>query len=208
MTEDWGGKTIIVGVSAKTGKGIDELLEMLALESELLELRADPTAAPSGVVVEAELSKGSGVLATILVQDGTLRVGDTILVGDHYGKVRAMINDHGQRIKEAPPSTPAAVLGLSELPKAGDHFYTVKDEKTAREIIQTKERKLRETGQPDTSHVTLEHLLEDIKSGKVEELKLIIKSDVQGSVEALRQTLSKIPGSMADVVIAERAERF
>ncbi len=193
MTEDWGGKTIIVGVSAKTGKGIDELLEMLALESELLELRADPTSPASGIVVEAELSKGSGVLATILVQDGTLRVGDAVIIGDHYGKVRAMINDHSVRIKEATPSTPVAVLGFSELPKAGDRFYTVKDENAARAIIEEREAKLREKGAPDTSHVTLEHLLEDIKSGKVEELKLIIKSDVQGSVEALRSTLAKIP---------------
>ncbi len=193
MTEDWGGKTIIVGVSAKTGKGIDELLEMLALESELLELKADPTAPASGVVVEAELSKGSGVLATVLVQDGTLRVGDAVIIGNHYGKVRAMINDHGVRIKEAGPSTPIAVLGFSELPKAGDRFYTVKDENAARAIIEEREAKLRENGAPDTSHVTLEHLLEDIKSGKVEELKLIIKSDVQGSAEALRSTLAKIP---------------
>ncbi len=197
MTEDWGGKTIMVGVSAKTGQGIDELLEMLALESELLELRADPTAPAAGVVVEAELSKGSGVLATVLIQDGTLRVGDTVIVGDYYAKVRAMINDTGHRVKEALPSVPVAILGLSTVPKAGDRFYVVKDEKKAKEIIEEKERELRENGMPSAYHVTLEHLLEDIKSGKVEELKLVIKSDVQGSIEALRSTLAKIPAKNA-----------
>ena len=197
MTEDWGGKTIMVNVSAKTGAGIDELLEMLALESELLELKADPTVPATGVVVEAELSKGSGVLATVLVQDGTLRVGDTVIVGDSYGKLRAMINDRGQRVKEALPSMPVEILGLASVPKAGDRFYVVRDEKKAREIIEEKEKNLRKNGYPDASHVTLEHLLEDIKSGKVEELKLIIKSDVQGSVEALRSTLGKIPAKNA-----------
>ncbi len=205
MSEEWGGKTIMVGVSAKTGKGIDELLEMLALESEILELKADPTASASGVVVEAELSKGSGVLATLLVQDGTLRVGDTVIVGDYYAKVRAMINDMGHRTKEALPSTPVAILGLSNVPKAGDRFYVVKDEKKAREIIEEKEKQLRENGLVSAYHVTLEHLLEDIKSGKVEELKLVIKSDVQGSIEALRSTLAKIPAKNARLNIIHTA---
>lgn len=197
MSEDWGGKTLMIGVSAKTGKGIDELLEMLALESELLELRADPTAEASGVVIEAELSKGSGVLTNVLVQDGTLRVGDVVIVGEYCGKVRAMINDSGQRIKEALPSTPVEILGMSDVPRAGDRFYWVKDERKAREIIEKKQQELRDRGGVSTSHVTLEHLLDDIKAGKVEELKLIIKSDVQGSVEALRSTLAKIPAKNA-----------
>ncbi|MCG3176202.1 MAG: Translation initiation factor IF-2 [Candidatus Omnitrophica bacterium] len=193
MPEEWGGKTIMVGVSAKTGKGIDELLEMLVLESELLELRADPEAAASGTVVEAELSKGSGVLATVLVQDGTLRVGDVAIVGDGYCKIRAMINDRGQRVKEAPPSMPVEILGLSEMPKAGDRFYVVKDERAAKEIVEKRREELRLKGSSHAPHVHLEHLLEDVKAGKIEELKLIIKSDVQGSVEALRATLSKVP---------------
>lgn len=190
MTEEWGGKTVMVGVSAKTGKGIDELLEMLALEAELLELKADPTADAKGVVIEAERSKESGVLATVLVQNGTLRIGDFVVVGNYYGKVRAMINDRGQRIKEALPSMPVAILGLNDVPRAGDRFEIVKDEHAAREIAEAKREKAAAEG--TGMHVTLEHLYEDIKAGKVQELKLIIKSDVQGSVEALRSTLGKI----------------
>ena len=190
--EEWGGKTIMMGVSAKTGAGIDQLLEMLALESDLLELRADPSVAASGIVVEAELSKGSGVLATVLVQDGTLFIGDTVVVGAHYGKVRAMINDRGQRIKEALPSMPVAILGLSSVPKAGDHLIVVKDEKKAKEIAEKRQESMKERIGSGADHVTLELLFEEVKAGKIEELKLIIKSDVQGSVEALRGTLDKI----------------
>ncbi|OGW84208.1 MAG: hypothetical protein A3C47_06215 [Omnitrophica bacterium RIFCSPHIGHO2_02_FULL_51_18] len=191
MSEDWGGKTIMLGVSAKTGKGIDELLEMLVLESELLELRANPLALARGVVIEAELSKESGVLVTMLVEDGTLRVGDAVVVGPYSCKVRAMINDRGQRVKEALPSMPVEILGLPGVPKAGDRFYVVKDEKTAKEIIEKKLAGPQEKAVP-TSHITLEHLYEDIKSGKLQELNLIIKADVQGSAEALRSTLAKI----------------
>ncbi len=194
MSEDWGGKTIMVGVSAKTGKGIDDLLDMLVLESELLELKADPGTEAKGIVIEAELSKESGVLATVLVQDGTLRVGDTVVVGPHYCRVRAMINDRGQRIKEALPSMPVEILGLPGVPKAGDRFYVVKDERAAKEITDQVIEKAKEGR---ASHTTLEHLFEDIKAGKVEELKLVIKSDVQGSVEALRSTLGKIPSKNA-----------
>ena len=191
-SEDWGGKTIMLGVSAKTGKGIDELLEMLALESDLLELRADPDAPAEGVVIEAELSKESGVLATVLVQDGTLHVGDTVIVGHHYCRVRAMINDRGQRVKEALPSMPVEILGLSGVPKAGDRFHVTKDERSAKETTEQKQLELKEKG-IGRSHMTLEHLFEEVKAGKVEELKLIIKSDVQGSVEALQNTLGGIP---------------
>jgi len=192
MSEDWGGKTLMINVSAKTGKGIDELLEMLVLESDLLELKADPTAPASGVVIEAELSKDSGVLATMLVQDGTLRVGDFVIVGDQYGKVRAMINDRGARVREALPSMPVEVLGLNAAPKAGDQFYVVKDEHAAREVVEGKQADVRRGKLAQAAHTTLEHLLEDVKAGKVEELKLILKSDVQGSVEALRNTLAGI----------------
>ncbi len=190
--EDWGGKTLMLPVSAKTGKGIDELLEMLALESDLLELRANPAGPASGTVVEAELSQGSGVLATVLVQDGTLRVGDVVIVGNFYCKVRAMINDRGQRVKEAPPSTPVEILGCPSVPQAGDRFFVVKDERKAKEIIEQKIAGQTARGAAQMAHVTLEHLLEDIKAGTVQELKLILKSDVQGSVEALRGTLAKI----------------
>ncbi len=192
MPEEWGGKTTMMSVSAKTGKGIDELLEMLVLESELLELKANPSAPASGVVIEAELSKGSGVLATVLVQDGTLRVGDVAIVGNQFCKVRAMINDRGQRIREALPSMPVEILGLGQAPKAGDRFYVVKDERRAKEIMEERETSGQNKRENITYHITLEHLLEDIKAGKAEELKLILKSDVQGSVEALRNTLGTI----------------
>jgi len=190
--EEWGGKTIMAGVSAKTGQGVEELLEMLALESELLELKADPTAPASGLVVEAELSKESGVLATVLVQDGTLRVGDVVVVGSYYCKIRAMINDRGQRVKEALPSMPVEILGLPGVPKAGDTFYVVRDERSAKEIVDKKKELFQEKSMGGTTHVTLEHLLEEVKAGKVEELKLIIKCDVQGSAEALRNTLGTL----------------
>ena len=191
MAEEWGGKTIMAGVSAKTGQGIDELLEMLALESDLLELRADPSANASGVVVEAERSKESGVLATVLIQDGTLKVGDVVIAGNFYCKVRAMINDRGQRIKEALPSMPVEILGLPGVPRAGDRLYVVKDERTAKEITEKKQAVSKDK-EAVGGHISLEQLFEGIKAGKVEELKLIIKSDVQGSVEALRSTLDKI----------------
>ncbi len=192
MSEDWGGKTIMMGVSAKTGKGIDELLEMLVLESDLLELKADPGGMAVGVVVEAELSKESGVLATMLVQDGTLRVGDYLIVGDQAGKVRAMINDRGHRVKEALPSMPVEILGLESVPKAGDRFRVVKDEREARQFVEDRQVQIKQGKLAQIQHITLEHLFEDMKAGKVEELKLILKSDVQGSVEALRNTLDGI----------------
>ncbi len=192
MSEDWGGKTIMIGVSAKTGQGIDHLLEMLALESDLLELKADPIAQARGVVVEAELSKESGVLATVLVQDGTLHVGDVAVVGPYHCKVRAMINDRGQRVKEALPSMPVEILGLPGVPKAGDRFEVVKDERTAKEIIEQQSGELKEKGREGFGHITLEHLYEEVKAGRTQELKLIVKSDVQGSVEALKSTLEKI----------------
>ncbi len=192
MAEEWGGKTIMVGVSAKTGKNVEQLIEMLALESELLELRADPDADAKGVVIEAELSKGSGVLATVLVQDGTLRLGDVVVVGPYYCRVRAMINDRGQRVKEAQPSKPVEILGLPGVPKAGDLFTVVKDEKSAKEIVEKMAEKA-QAAHAAKHHISLEDLYEEIKAGRAEELKLIIKSDVQGSVEALRVTLAKIP---------------
>ncbi|OIO38922.1 MAG: hypothetical protein AUJ71_01845 [Candidatus Omnitrophica bacterium CG1_02_49_16] len=191
MAEEWGGKTIMIGVSAKTGQGVDELLEMLVLESELLELKANPATDARGVVVEAERSKESGVLATVLVQDGTLRVGDVVVVGNYYCKVRAMINHRGQRVKEALPSMPVEILGLPGVPKAGDSFYVVKDGHTAKEITEKKQAGLKNKTL-SSSHMSLEQLYEGIKAGKVEALNLIIKSDVQGSVEALRSLLDKI----------------
>ncbi|MBI4355546.1 MAG: translation initiation factor IF-2 [Candidatus Omnitrophica bacterium] len=192
MPEEWGGKTIMVGVSAKTGQGIKELLEMLLLEAELLELKADPTRPAMGAVLEAELSKGTGPTAHVLVQSGTIRVGELIVAGQFSGRIRAMINDRGQRVKEAGPATPVEVLGLSGVPQAGDRFFVVADEKQAREIVERRTDERRLEGLTSRAHVTLEDLHARIAEGKQKELKLIIKGDVQGSLEALRSSLEKV----------------
>jgi len=188
--EDWGGKTITVNVSAKTGEGINRLLEMLLLESEMLELKADPEADPKGTVVEAKLSRGSGPVATMLIQEGTLRVGDVIVCGGFYGRVRAMVNDRGQRVHEAPPAMPVEISGLSGVPRAGEAFYRVKNEITARDLLEEKAREHMEKG--TGAHITLEQVYTEIHAGHIKALKIIIKSDVQGSVEALRKTLTEI----------------
>lgn len=191
-SEDWGGKTIALGVSAKTGEGIDHLLEMLLLEAELLELKANPDKPARGVVIEAKLTKGRGPTATILVQNGTLRIGDVVITGNHFGKVRSMINDKGKHIKDAPPSTPVEISGISGVAQAGDTFFVVEDERKAREIALVKQEALREKKLKGLSKVTLEDLFERIKQGKVKELKVVLKADVQGSLEALNGQLEKL----------------
>ncbi len=187
--EDWGGKTITLGVSAKTGKGIDELLEMLLLEAELLELKADPTRPARGIVIEGKLSKGGGPIATVLVQSGTLRPGDIVIAGSHIGKVRAMINDLGHRINEAPPSKPVEILGLDGVPQAGDKFFVINDEKLARDIAARRQQDEKTIQMQPVKRITLEDLSQQVKEGKAKELKLIVKGDVQGSVEALVSSL-------------------
>ncbi|MFA5148699.1 MAG: translation initiation factor IF-2 [Candidatus Omnitrophota bacterium] len=189
MPEDWGGKTVMIGVSAKTGKGIEELLEMLLLEAEMLELKADPTGNTKGVVIEGKISKGGGPIATVLVQKGTLRPGDIVVAGLHYGKVRAMINDLGHRLNEAPPSKPVEILGLAGLPEAGDIFFTVPDERTARELVEKRRQEAKAAQMQPVKRITLEELSQQVKEGKAKELKVIVKADVQGSVEALEQSL-------------------
>ncbi|MDD5738212.1 MAG: translation initiation factor IF-2 [Candidatus Omnitrophica bacterium] len=189
MSEDWGGKTVVIGVSAKTGKGIEELLEMLLLEAEMLELKADPTGRTKGVVIEGKISKGGGPIATVLVQKGTLKPGDIVVAGLHYGKVRAMINDLGHRLYEAPPSKPVEILGLAGLPEAGDIFFTVPDEKTARELVEQRQQDAKAAQMQPVKRITLEELSQQVKEGKAKELKVIVKADVQGSVEALEQSL-------------------
>ncbi|MFA5388627.1 MAG: translation initiation factor IF-2 [Candidatus Omnitrophota bacterium] len=191
--EEWGGKTITVGVSAKTGQGIDTLLEMLLLEAELLELKANPEQSAIGVVIEAELSKGKGPVATVLVSGGTLRVGDTVMAGLNYGRIKAMIDDKGRMVKEAGPAKPVEILGLSGVPKAGERFYVITDEKKAREVVaarQMEAEKKKLAGK--TSKVTLEELYNKIKAGEVKELKIVIKADVQGSLEAIKDSLEKL----------------
>ena len=217
--EDWGGKTITVGVSAKTGQGIDNLLEMIILESQMLELKADPSAPASGVVLESKISEGKGPVATLLVENGTLRYQDTIIVGSHFAKIRAMFNEYGKPIQEAPPSTPVEILGLSGLPESGEQFFVLSDEKKARELAGKRKAELRERQLKPIKMKTLEELSEEIKEGKVKELKLILKSDVGGSLEAINESLKKMSTSaevslniihqgigginVADVILAE-----
>ncbi|MEF9934992.1 MAG: translation initiation factor IF-2 [Clostridium sp.] len=192
VSEDWGGDTVCVPVSAKTGDGIDNLLEMIVLMSEMQDLKANPNRLAKGIVVEAQLDKGRGPVATILVQNGTLKVGDSIVVDSAYGKVRAMINDKGKNVKSAGPSMPVEVLGLSHAPSGGDIIYAVQDEKTARQVATIVENKNKEKFYASTAKLSLEELFSQIQEGKVKDLNIIIKADVQGSVEAVRQSLVKL----------------
>jgi translation initiation factor IF-2 len=191
VAEEWGGDTICVPVSAKQKIGIDDLLEMVLLTAEVEELKADPNRRATGTVIESELDKGRGPVATLLVQKGTLNVGDSILVGSTYGRIRAMFDDKGKKIKSAGPSIPVEILGLSEVPQAGDKFNEVKDEKTARGMAEA--RKIKEKSlQQSTMRVSLEDLYSQVKEGMIKELPIIIKADVQGSIEALKGTLEKL----------------
>ncbi len=192
IPEDWGGDTIFVNVSAKKKIGIDELMEMLWLQAEILELKADANRLARGHVIESRLDKGRGPVATILVSEGTLHVGDAIVCGMHYGKVRAMINDKGQRVDSAGPSTPVEVQGLSGLPEAGNEFVVLKDEKQAREVAEYRQRKAREAELAKASKVSLESIFEKLQEAEVKELNLLIKADVQGSLEALSDALTKL----------------
>jgi translation initiation factor IF-2 len=187
--EDWGGKTITVLVSAKTGQGVDTLLEMLLLESELLELKANPHLRARGVVIEGKLSSGQGPVATILVKNGTLRLSDMILSGMHYGRVKAMLNDKGERITEAGPSKPVSILGLSGVPMAGDEFFSVKDEKKARTLSILKQDEERAKKIASSKRITLEDFYKKMKEGGIKELSILLKGDVQGSIEALEKSL-------------------
>lgn len=191
ISEDWGGETIMVEVSAKERTNIDKLLEMVVLTTEIMELQADPGRRAKGTVVEAELDKGRGPVATLLVQDGTLSVGDSILVGTTYGRIRAMFDDKGKKIKSAGPSIPVEVLGLSDVPQAGDRFSEFKDEKTARNMAQARLDKERAENQ-SSGRMSLEDLYSQISEGNVQELPIIVKADVQGSVEALKGSLEKL----------------
>lgn len=192
VVEDWGGDIIAVPVSAKTRENIDTLLEMVLLTSEMQELKADSGRRAKGTVVEAKLDKGRGAVATLLVQNGTLHMGDSIVVGSTYGRIRAMFDDSGKKIKEAGPSIPVEVLGLSEVPAAGDRFTVVKDEKTARNMAESRKEKIRQESFATSHRVSLEDLYSQIKEGSVKELSVIVKADVQGSVEAIKASLEKL----------------
>ncbi|MFA5177367.1 MAG: translation initiation factor IF-2 [Candidatus Omnitrophota bacterium] len=190
--EDWGGKTITVPVSAKTGQGIDDLLEMILLEAQMLELKANPNRLAKGIVIEAQMSKGRGPVATLLVQNGTLHLNENIIVGNFYGKIRAMFNDHGQSVTSVAPSVPVEVLGISGVPAAGEQFFAIADEKQAKGIAALRLEKEKQQQIKSFKHITLEDLHAQILEGKIKELKLIIKADVQGSLEAIKETLNKL----------------
>ncbi|MDH5173822.1 MAG: translation initiation factor IF-2 [Elusimicrobiota bacterium] len=192
VSEDWGGKTIFVEVSAKEKTGLDNLLEMILLEAEMLELKANPSKKARGTVIEARLHKQRGPVATVLVQSGTLEVGDPFVSGFSAGKVRAMIDDRGRKVKSISPSMPGEVLGFSSLPQAGDKFYALDSDRAAREISEIRQRTRREEILSRRRRITLEDLHEQIALGKLKELKIIVKADVQGSVEALCDSLQKL----------------
>ncbi|MEK1295223.1 translation initiation factor IF-2 [Limosilactobacillus fermentum] len=202
IPEDWGGDTIYVKVSAKFGKNIDELLDMILLQAEVMELKANPDQNAAGAVVEARLDQGKGSVATLLVQQGTLHVGDPIVVGDTFGRVRTMTNENGRRIKDATPSTPVEITGLNGVPEAGDHFVVFDDEKTARAAGEERAKRAEDEKRRRTSHVTLDNLFDTMKKGDMKSLPIIIKADVQGSVEALAQSLQKIQvdGVRVDII--------
>ncbi|ARK25807.1 translation initiation factor IF-2 [Sporosarcina sp. P37] len=192
VSEDWGGDTIFVPISALKGEGIEQLLEMVLLVAEVGELTADPSIRARGTVIEAQLDKGKGAVATLLVQNGTLHVGDPIVVGNTYGRVRAMVSDLGRRVKEAGPSTPVEITGLSDVPHAGDRFVVFKDEKTARQIGETRAGEALQEQRVEKTRVTLDNLFDQMKQGEMKELNLIVKADVQGAVEAMAASLMKI----------------
>ncbi len=192
VPEAWGGETIFVPISALKGDGIDSLLEMILLVSEVGELKANPARRAIGTVIEAELDKGRGSVATLLVQDGTLHVGDPIVVGNTYGRVRAMVNDLGRRVKDAGPSTPVEITGLNDVPQAGDRFVVFEDEKTARQVGETRATSALQVQRSEKTRVTLDNLFDQLKQGEMKELNLIVKADVQGAVEAMAASLMKI----------------
>jgi translation initiation factor IF-2 len=192
VSDDWGGDTVFAPVSAKTHEGIPHLLEMLLLQSDILELKANPGKLARGTIIEAKLDRGRGPVATVLVQEGTLRVGDAFVCGVFHGKVRAMIDDRGHKVDEAPPAFPVEILGLQGVPQAGDSFVAVTDEAKARQVADYRQSKQRESELVKSSKVSLEELYDQIKAGDVRELRVVLKADVQGSVEALTEALSRL----------------
>ncbi|MBP9853926.1 MAG: translation initiation factor IF-2 [Candidatus Omnitrophica bacterium] len=198
-SEDWGGKTVVVGVSAITGQGIDEMLEMIILESEMLELRANPNKRASGLVVEAHMSPGKGIVTTLIVQSGTLKEGDFLIMGPYYGKVKAIFDDRGKAIKSAGPSMPVEILGISNVPAAGEIFYVVDNEKKAREISSVKLEKIKNKRMQASAAVSLDQLYAQIQNGIIKELNVVLKADVQGSLEALKDSLEKIPSDKVKI---------
>ena len=193
VPEEWGGETVICPISAKTGQGIQELLEMVILTAEMKELKANPNRTAHGAVIEAKLDKGRGPVATLLVQNGTLHQGDVIIAGTAVGRVRAMTNAQGERVETAGPSVPVEIIGMGEVPGAGDDFHAVADERMARELVEQRkhEQKVQAAG-PQNQKVSLEDLFSQIKQGEMKDLNIIVKADVQGSAEAVKSSLEKL----------------
>lgn len=205
VAEAWGGDTIFVPLSAKTGEGIDNLLEMILLVSEVEEYKANPKRNAVGTVIEARLDKGRGPVATLLIQNGTLKIGDPIVVGNTHGRVRAMVNDVGRRVKEAGPSTPVEITGLNDVPQAGDRFVAFDDEKTARQVGEARAQQALAAHRGGQSRVSLETLFEQMKQGEMKDLNVIIKADVQGSAEAVAASLQKIEVEGVNIKIIHSA---
>ena len=192
LPEDWGGQTMFTEVSALQSTGIDHLLELILLQAEIMELKANPTLRPQGVVIESKLDKGRGPIATVIVQKGTLKVGQPFVVGPYFGKVRALINDNGDKTPKATPSIPVEIVGIPEVPQPGDKFYVVEDERKARQYSDMRLKKRREVQLAESAKVTMEDLHEQIIEGKIQVLNLVVKADTQGSISAVQEAFSKL----------------
>ena len=205
VPEEWGGDTIVCNISAKFGQGIENLLEMVLLTAEVADLKANPNRQAKGTVIEAKLDKGRGPVATVLVQNGTLHAGDAVIAGTAVGRVRAMTDDDGRKIKSAGPSVPVEIIGLAEVPGAGDIFYAVEDEKMARQLVEQRKEKEKEERNKQFHKVTLDNLFASIQEGEMKELNIIVKADVQGSVEAVRSSLEKLSNDEVRVKVIHGA---
>jgi translation initiation factor IF-2 len=205
VVEDYGGDVVSVGVSATKGDGIDDLLEAINLVAEISELKANPSRPAQAVVIEAELDSSRGPIATVLVKNGTLRQGDAILVGETSGKVKAMFNDRGERIREAPPSTPAVIMGLEQVPEAGERVRVVADERAARQLVEARRRSREADEQTEHAHVNLDTLFNEISAGKLKELIIILKADVRGSAEAVKGAVERLGTSEVKVKVIHSA---
>lgn len=204
IPEEWGGDTVIVPVSAKTGEGVDDLLEMIILVSDILELKANPDRPAQGVVIEAKLEKGRGSVGTVLIQNGTLKQGDSFVVGPVYGKVRAMTNERGTRLKKAGPSVPVEIIGFQDVPSAGDFFEVVKGDKEAKAIASKNREKIEEEDRSKT-RMNLSNLYENMQEGKIKELNIVLKADVQGSVDAIKQSVERLSNDQVQVRVIHGA---
>ena len=205
VCEDWGGETICVPVSAHTGEGVEELLEMILLQADMLQLQANPNRLGRGVIIEAKLDKARGPLATVLLQNGTLHVGDSIIAGMASGKVRALINDRGERVESAGPSMPVEIMGFDDVPSAGDEMVAVGDDRLSRQVADERREKLRASREATMAKMSMENLFSTIEAGKVTTLNLIIKADVQGSVEAVKQAMEKLSGDEVKIRVLHSA---